>query len=91
MQREDVEKKIAEILVAVEPKLEGTTIGPDSTLAGLGLGSLKLVEIGVRVEDTFGEEIVFDDWLEEEQGKAEAGFSVGSLTSLIVETLGKSA
>ncbi|MCX4243004.1 acyl carrier protein [Paraliomyxa miuraensis] len=90
MDQREVEKKIAEILIAVEPKLEGQEIGPESTLSGLGLDSLKLVEIGVRVEDAFGEEIVFDDWLEEEQEKAEAGFSVGSLTKLILDTLGRS-
>jgi acyl carrier protein len=89
MNRQEIEKKIAEVLIAVEPKLAGQEIGPEATLSGLGLDSLKLVEIGVRMEDVFGEEIVFDDWLEEEQEKAEAGFSVGSLTKLILDTLAK--
>ena len=87
MNRAQVVEKIAEILVAVEPKLADTKIGAEHTLSGLGLDSLKLVEIGVRVEDAFGTEIVFDDWLEQEQQKGDVGFSVGSLTDLILETL----
>lgn len=83
MDRADIRSKIVELLTTVEPRLKGTTIEEHTFLTDLGISSLKLIEIGVLLDDTFGGTMRFDDWLEQERGKSEGGFSMESLISFV--------
>lgn len=85
MNRQDIKNKLQESMVAVNPKLAGVPLDDATSLADLGLNSLKLIELGVRLEDSFGNEIGFDNWIEQERGKSGVAFQVGSLVSFLAE------
>lgn len=48
------------------PGLPIADITEDISLSSLGVDSIKLVEISVRVEEAFGEKVVIDDWIDEQ-------------------------
>jgi acyl carrier protein len=80
----EINAVVRKSIVDVDPRLEGISFHPETTLAELRLDSLKLIEVGVRLEDAFGDNIHFDEWLESERAKPEAeAFRVGSLVSFI--------
>jgi acyl carrier protein len=84
MAQPEIQQRIHQAIVAVEPRLEGKTFSEDTTLADLGLDSLKLIEVGVRLEDAFGDQMRFDEWLEGERAKPQgSAFKVGSLITFI--------
>jgi acyl carrier protein len=83
MDHREIHEIVRRSIVEVDPRLEGTPFNPETTLAQLKLDSLKLIEVGVRLEDAFGD-IRFDNWLETERAQPEAeAFKVGSLVSFI--------
>ena len=84
MDRTVTGQRIRESVIEVEPRLEQASFTEDTTLADLGLDSLKIIEVGVRLEDAFGSGVRFDDWLDEERAKPKTdAFTVGSLISFI--------
>jgi len=48
------------------PDVDSNAINKDTRLSELGIDSVKTVELGVRLEGIFGEEVVLDDWLDEQ-------------------------
>ncbi|HEY3699545.1 MAG TPA: acyl carrier protein [Spongiibacteraceae bacterium] len=48
------------------PELAIANITEDVSLSSLGVDSIKLVEISVRIEEAFGEKVVIDDWIDEQ-------------------------
>ncbi|MFL6650365.1 MAG: acyl carrier protein [Sulfurifustaceae bacterium] len=76
-----IREKIVDTLRAVEPNLADTRLTDATTLADLKLDSLRLIELGVLLEDNFGKGVHFDQWLEQERGRG--GTTAYSLESLI--------
>ena len=83
MEREKILEEVRNIVVATVPDLKGTKITSESTFGTLGLDSIKLVEIGVRIEQAFGAKIVLDNWVTQESARGENSFSMGSLVEFI--------
>lgn len=46
------------------PELAASAITEDTSLSALGIDSVKLVEISVRIEEAFGENVIIDDWVD---------------------------
>lgn len=76
-----IRDKIVDTLKAVEPNLTDVRLTDTTTLADLKLDSLRLIELGVLLEDSFGKGVRFDEWLEQE--RARGGTEAYSLESLI--------
>ena len=55
----------------------------------MGLDSIRMVEMGVRLEEMFGDKVVLDDWIDQEAGRAGEGYTVGSLIAFIERSLAK--
>jgi acyl carrier protein len=84
MNRVEIEGTIRRSIVEVEPRLKDVALVGETTLAALGLDSLKVIEVGVRLEDAFGGGVRFDDWLEDERTKpAGNAFSIASLVQFV--------
>ena len=84
MNHTEIHELVRKSILEVDPRLEGTPVDLETTLAELKLDSLKLIEVGVRLEDAFGSDVRFDNWLETERTQPEAeAFKVGSLVSFI--------
>lgn len=89
MEHQEIMNQIQEIVVATVPALKGVEITEESTFGTLGLDSIKLVEIGVRIEQKFGKEIVLDNWVSQETARGEGNFSMGSLLEFIEKSQAK--
>jgi acyl carrier protein len=87
LDRADIQKKVIENLHAVEPSLAETHISEATRLADLRMDSLRLVELGVLLEDAFGDSVRFDDWLERERQGGDEAYSLESLIDFIAEAL----
>jgi acyl carrier protein len=86
MSRLEIRTLIHQCLSEVEPQLKNLDLTEETALPELGLDSLKLIEVGVRLEDAFGDSVRFDNWLEQERTKQGASaFKLGSLISFIEE------
>ena len=70
-------------LVTMEPRLREQPLEDHVTMPDLALDSLKLVELGCRIEDSFGARIDFDSWVDHERAKAQGAFSLGSLVAFV--------
>lgn len=81
--REAIREKIVSAIEGVEPELAQVQITEATSLADLKLDSLRLIELGVLLEDSFGAEMRFDDWIEQERARSDDAFSMESLISFI--------
>ena len=91
MQAEEILSRIRDIVAATHPGVTPSEIRSDATFATLGLDSVKLIELGVRVEQVFGEDVVLDDWVDEQNARGADALTVGSLVSFIAHSLTSSA
>jgi acyl carrier protein len=83
MHRDEIFTAVRAAIRETSPDLSEAEITESSSFQTLGLDSLKLVELGVRVEDVFGQEVVLDDWVEQESQKGADGFSMSSFLDFI--------
>lgn len=88
MQRNEIFTAVRTALLETSSDLSPAQITEESSFQTLGLDSLKLVELGVRVEGLFGERVVLDDWVEQEQGKGAQGFTMSSFLDFIERARG---
>ncbi len=85
MDRKAIEVKLAGI-VNQFVKSPDIVIKMNTTLAGAGLDSLDLMEIGFEIDDEFGVEIEQDDLIGENPVKC-----VGDIASIIESRIGQNA
>lgn len=78
-----IRDRVIEQLVTMEPSLRAEALDDRVTLQDLQIDSLKLVELGVRLEESLGGYIYFDDWMDDERGKGDDAFSLGSLVAFV--------
>lgn len=82
-----IRERIVDTLRAVEPNLANARLTETTTLADLKLDSLRLIELGVLLEDNFGKGVRFDEWLEQERARGgDAAYSLESLIGFISKT-----
>jgi acyl carrier protein len=81
-----IQEKIVVAVRAVEPSLAEVSMPETVSFTDLNLDSLRLIELGVLLEDAFGESVRFDDWLELERAKKSGAYSLGSLIDFISKT-----
>lgn len=53
----------------LDPRHADTAIADSMSLEDLNIDSLRLIELGVLVEDSFGGKVRFDPWLEAERAR----------------------
>ncbi|MFL6236015.1 MAG: phosphopantetheine-binding protein [Thermoanaerobaculia bacterium] len=87
MERSQTFEKVRSAILKTSPDLDPAEVTESSSFQTLGLDSLKLVELGVWVEQMFGEKIVLDDWVDEESLKGRDGFSMTSFLDFIDRSL----
>jgi acyl carrier protein len=78
-----IREQIIQQIVTMEPRLRDVRLDDEVTLQDLQLDSLKLVELGVRLEESLGSLIYFDDWMDDERAKSQGAFSLGSLVAFV--------
>jgi len=76
-------EQVRKVVLETNPSLGPDDVVPESTFGTLGLDSIKLVELGVRIEELFGEDVTLDDWVDQEKNRAQDGFTVASLVTFI--------
>jgi acyl carrier protein len=84
--RSVIQEKIVAVIRTVEPSLAEVPMPETVSFSALNLDSLRLIELGVLLEDAFGESVRFDDWLELERAKGSEAYSLGSLITFISKT-----
>jgi len=87
MDRADILDRIRELAASTCPGLTAADIVESATFNTLGLDSVRLVELGVRLEQTFGERVIVDDWIDQEAARGDEGYTVGSLVSFIERSM----
>ena len=83
MQRSEIFAAVRTAIRETSSDLAEADITENSSFQTLGFDSLKLVELGVRVENLFGEGVVLDDWVEQESQKGAQGFTMSSFLDFI--------
>jgi acyl carrier protein len=83
MDRSEIFNRLRRSLAEVSPDLGDGEVAEDATLGTLGLDSLKLVELGVRVEKAFDQAVSLDQWIDEEAARSGPGYTMGSLIDFI--------
>jgi acyl carrier protein len=83
MTRSEIFDAVRAAIRETSSDLSEAQITEDSSFQTLGFDSMKLVELGVRVESLFGEQVVLDDWVEQESQKGISGFTVSSFLDFI--------
>jgi len=78
-----IREKTIDTIRAVEPNLAEVRITDATSLADLKIDSLRLIELGVLLEDTFGTSVRFDEWLEQERARNGTAYTLESLIAFI--------
>jgi len=87
MNDENILNRVKTIIMQTVPDVEAEDINVDMTLTSLGIDSIVVVELGVRVEEEFGDKVELDDWLDIEYELEEGAFKLNSLIKFINEAL----
>lgn len=87
MERNEMFEKVRGAILRTSPDLDPSEVTETSSFQTLGLDSLKFVELGVWVEQIFGEKIQLDDWVDEESLKGSEGFTMSSFLDFIDRSL----
>lgn len=87
MDRTQIFEKVREAILRTSPTLKPGEVTEESSFQTLGFDSLKLVELGVWVEQMFGGSIVLDDWVDQEAAKGADGFTMTSFLDFIEQSL----
>lgn len=80
-----IRNKIIDTIRSVEPNLAQVQITDATSLADLKMDSLRLIELGVLLEDNFGKNVRFDEWLEQGRALGPGGYSLDSLITFIAK------
>ena len=83
MQRADILNKIGEVLLEINPALTISQISEETSLVKFDIDSLKLIELGLRLEKEFGQQVALDEWIEQETQRESDAFSLSSLITFI--------
>lgn len=78
-----IREKVIDTIRKAEPKLASVRMTDSTSLTDLNMDSLRLIELGVLVEDEFGHGVRFDDWIEQERSRGEHAYSLESLTAFV--------
>ncbi len=89
MDKSEICNKIYNVLREVNPKLEQSTISEEASFFDYDIDSLKLIELGLRIESEFERELNLDDWVDEESQKENNSFSISSFVKFVQNTLNK--
>ncbi len=81
--------KIYDVLREVNPKLKLSEISEEASFFDYDIDSLKLIELGLRVESVFGQELNLDDWVDQESQKENNTFSISSFVEFVQNTVKK--
>jgi acyl carrier protein len=86
LDRAAIREKVAATMCVVEPSLVGVPMTEATSLADLNMDSLRLIELGVLLEEAFGKSVRFDDWIELERARSTNAYTLGSLITFISKT-----
>ncbi len=89
MDKSEICNKIYNVLREVNPKLEQSKISEEASFFDYDIDSLKLIELGLRIESEFERELNLDDWVDEESQKENNSFSISSFVKFVQNTLNK--
>ncbi len=89
MDKSEICNKIYNVLREVNPKLEQSKISEEASFFDYNIDSLKLIELGLRIESEFEQELNLDDWVDEESQKENNSFSISSFVKFVQNTLNK--
>jgi acyl carrier protein len=81
--------QVRELAIATSPELKAEDITETATFATMGLDSIRMVELAVRLEERFGPQVVLDDWIDQEAARAGENYTVESLVAFIESSLTK--
>jgi acyl carrier protein len=89
MDRARILQMVSELAIATSPELKASDITETATFGTMGIDSVRMVELGVRLEQLFGPKVVLDDWIDQESAREGEGYTVQSLVSFIESSLAK--
>ncbi len=89
MDKSEICNKIYNVLREVNPKLEQSKISEEASFFDYDIDSLKLIELGLRIESEFEQELNLDDWVDRESQKENNAFSISSFVKFIQNTVNK--
>jgi acyl carrier protein len=89
LDRAQILDRVRELAVATSPDLKDADITEAATFGTMGLDSIRMVELGVRLEQMFGEKVTLDDWIDQEAAGVGESYTVGSLVAFIESSLAK--
>lgn len=87
MIREEMFEKVRDAILRTSPDLDPGEVTEGASFQTLGFDSLKLVELGVWVEQIFGSKVTLDDWVDQEALKGTDGFTMKSFLDYITQSL----
>jgi acyl carrier protein len=85
--RAEILARVRALALETNPHLKDADVTDRATLASMGLDSVAVVELSVRIEESFGNRVVLDDWINQEEARGEGGYTVGSLVTFIERSL----
>ncbi len=89
MDKFEICNKIYNVLREVNPKLEQSKISEEASFFDYDIDSLKLIELGLRIESEFGQELNLDDWVDQESQNENNSFSIASFITFVQNTVNK--
>lgn len=87
MDRQAIFEQVRDTILQTNPDLDPSEIDAACSFQTLGLDSLRVVELGVRVEQVFGDRVVLDDWVDEESLRGADGYTMRSLLDFVERSL----
>jgi len=81
--------QVRELALATNPELKVSDITETASFGTMGLDSVRMVELGVRLEQLFGPKVVLDDWIDQEAARGGDTYTVESLVTFIESSLAK--
>lgn len=89
MDRARILEQVRELAIATSPELKASEITESASFGTMGLDSIRMVELGVRLEELFGPAVVLDDWIDQEAARDGDSYTVQSLVTFIESSLAK--
>ena len=87
MDHNEIYQEVKQAFVATEADVDPAAMQPESTVGMLGLDSISLVELSVRLEEQFGPELVLDDWVDEQTSEDVGAWTLQSLVNFIERSI----
>ncbi|GAX62225.1 non-ribosomal peptide synthetase modules and related proteins [Candidatus Scalindua japonica] len=87
MDKSEICDKIYRVLREVNPNLEQSKISEEASFFDYDIDSLKLIELGLRIESEFDQELNLDDWVDWESQKENSAFSISSFIEYVQNTV----